>query len=853
MVLTHFARRILWVPCILLWVTAPVWGQIDKCSVVGRVQDQSGGVVPGVRVELKRVSTNEVFPVLTSSSGDYTIVSLVADTYALTVAQPGFKTYVRSGLVLEIGRTYRFDVTLTLGESSERIEVTASAPLLRTETPEQSNVIENAKILGLPNKGRDHMAFVGLLPGVAPVRNSYGEGTAGLGFNVNGQRKVDNLIWMDGGIIGDSNGSSTIYANLDAIQEVEVKTSLYDAEFGLRPGGQVSAVTKSGTNQFHGTTFEFHRRNDFEARNFFDPGEPPFYRRNIFGGTLGGPILLPKVFDGRDKMWFFYGYSGERRQRGISLTGVMPTLDQRQARFAKPILDPLTGAPFPNNTIPSSRINPVAQKLLPFWPEPNTTGQAYNYVSPNSSEDFSGSQHIAKIDWRTSNRDRWSARFLYNSAPFIINNVIQRFATTEPYTTWSQTISNTHTFRSTVVNDVTAHYYYLHYQTVGAAGDLPGFGKTLGFSNWPSTTTDQDGIPTTSVLGYTALGHRSQFGPADETFQEIRDNLSFYRGKHSLKIGYHLRKRAEFGAIVNRSSLSFDTRYTGDPFANFLIGAPSSSNLGAESYRLNYHAWSHNLYIQDSWKALPNLTISLGLRYEYRRPWFDKRGFSSNFDPVRAVLDPPLLTTTVQPWQTGRFVANVPVLEYVNTNFQPRVGLAYRLSDKLVVRSGFSIFTNEPQGGIVESLGSQPRPNAATRTFLSDPSTPTLSLSDPFNGPLASGGTLFNLRGIENPLPVPRMFSWGLTLQYELTRKTVVEAAYIGSNSVHQFGLVGYNDAGPGTAPRQDRRPYPQYQNINFVTGDNRNNVQSLQTRIEHRPGVEGLTLLLSYTWLKSI
>jgi len=830
------------------------WGQIGNAVVTGRVSDTSGAVLVGAEVQVKRVATNEIFRATTTASGDYNVVSLPIDVYEIRVTMAGFKTEVRTGIKLEVGSTNRFDFELSVGEVTQTVEVSAEAPILRTENSTFGQVIDNAKIVTLPLNSRNVLGTLGgLTPGVAPGR---GQGTEGgrLSFNVRGMRKSDNLLMVDGTMMSEGNGASTHDHNPDAVQEFEVKTGLYGAEYGVRPGGQFSLVTKSGTNQLHGTLFEFIRNDNLDARNVFAQRKQEF-KRNQFGGVVGGPVYIPKLVNGKDKMWFFFSYAGERIRQFTPLTGVMPTVDQKAGRFATTINDPLTGQPFPNNTIPTSRINPVSAKLLPFWPDPNTAG-AINFTSTNSNADADRNQVIVKMDYRFSDRNRWSGRFLYDTSPINFAYVIDIFRRTDPLKTWGQNITNTRVIGNNIVNDFGVHFYRRPYfPGAGRSATPDNFGASLGIPSFPQFPADIDGVVPTSVTGFATIGDRNLVGPVNIGNWEIRDQVAFNMGSHSLKTGYHYRQHFNLFALQNRSAFNFQPRFTGNSFADFLLGYPTSTAQGGELLRGNFKQNSSYFFIQDDWKASQKLTVNLGLRYEHRLPWRDKRGLMANFDPIKVALDPPQLQQTLQPWETGRFEPNYPLLKWKNIGgILPRVGLAYRASSKLIVRSGFGVYSNEPVVGMVQQLGANPRTRATAVTYNSGLTTPTISLSDPFNPNQATpGGALPNVNGFENPIPLWLVYSWGLSVQYEISPMMAFEAGYQGGHSIHEFSVTEFNDAVPGSTPRQQRRPFPQLQAYRLVTANGDSKYNSMEMKLQRRPGASGLSMLLTYTWAKAI
>jgi hypothetical protein len=741
------------------------------------------------------------------------------------------------------------------------VEVKATAPILQTETPEVSQVFDHSKIIGLPLNSRDVVGTLGVLTaGVAPARRTIGgrRGDRGRGAlqNVRGLRQQDNIVLVDGTIMTEGNGQLTFLPDPDAVQEFEIKTTLYGAEYGVRPGGQVSLVTKSGTNQPHGTGYWLHRNDNLDARNFFDQGPRPEYKRNQFGTTFGGPIHFPGLFNGRDRAWFFFSYSGERVRRFRSLTGNVPTEDQRQGRFTTAVTDPLTGAAFPNNTIPQSRFNPVSLKFMEFWPKANTPPErGFNFTS-NSSDPLDRNGVITSIDLRTSANSRWQGRFIFDSQPTNLNTAIDVFRAKHGLRTWSQNIRNVRSIGARAVNEFGVHFFRRPYNPgAGRSSSPDDFASTLGIPNFPSRTVDRIGVPNVAVTSLLLVGDNGTRGFVNIGNWEVRDSFSFVKGSHSLKAGYHFRRHYNLFATENRSSFSFSPdRYTRNAFGNFLLGYLTTSTLGAEGLRGNFAQNSHYFYLQDNWKTTDRLTLSLGLRYELRLPWKDKRGLMSNVDPRCACYNPPLVIADPPPGLTGRFTAGAPLIEWTKNGWQPRVGFAYRADPKTVVRSGFGIYANEPYINMVQLIASNPRPGTSALSFTSDPNILGLTFSNPFDlSARVPGGGLPNVSGFETPLPQASLYGWGLTLQRELAAGMVFEIGYEGGHAVHDIQLTQFNDAVPGTGSRQARRPYPQYQNWQVVTADGDNRFNSMVLRLEKRADERGFQFLVSYTLAKTL
>lgn len=831
---------------------APALGQIGTAALVGRVSDTSGAVISGAEVQVSRLATNEVFRTTTTTTGDYTLASLPVGAYELRVSVQGFKSEVRTGIVLEIGQTYRIDTALGVGSITETVDVQSTAPILKTESPVFGQVIDNSKINNLPLNSRDVLGTLSILtPGAAPARNNRLGG--GLDVNVRGQRRSDNVLMVDGTLMSQGNAATTFNLNPDAVQEFEVKTGLYGAEYGIKPGGQFSLITKSGTNQFHGTAFEFLRNNKLDARNFFDLGPRSKFRRNQFGGVLGGPVLVPKIVNGKDRIWFFFAYGGERVRQASPLSTNVPTPDEKTGRFSRTVIDPLTKLPFPNNTIPANRISPISAKFLDFWPDPNTTGRGFNFTSPNSVNRINHDQYVGKLDIKVTDNDRISGRTLYDNSPIYINNVIPQFYGYEPFATWSQEVTDTHTFRARLVNELSGHFFRRPFYQGNRVSDT-GFGSTLGIKGFPAGPLDQRGVPVLSVFGVATLGDRDNAGPSITGNWEARDLASFDVGSHSLKFGYHYRRHVEYYAFNRRTTFTFDQRYTGVGFADFLLGYPYTVRKAVEDLRGRLNQSGHYAFVQDQWKATSRLTISLGLRYEYRAPLRDQRGFNSNFNFDTGQFDPPLDSAPVQPWQTGRYVANAPLIEWSALGFQPRVGFAYRPLTGWVLRGGYGLYANEPPLGMFQDFGRNPRPNADALVFTGNATTPNITFADPFNTSVVPpGSTAPTLNGFQRNLPNSFVHTWGISVQRELSANTVFEVGYQGSHTVHELTIVSANDATPGPGARQQRRPYPQWQQINFVRPIGTANYNGLEVSLRKRPGPSGLSALASYTYSKAL
>ena len=376
------------------------------------------------------------------------------------------------------------------------------------------------------------------------------------------------------------------------------------------------------------------------------------FKRNQLGATLGGPVFLPGLLDGRDQAWFFFSYQLRSVRETKPLTGVVPTRDEKEGQFASSIRDPLTSELFPGNKIPPARLDPVALKLLHYWPEPNTAG-ALNFTSPDSTNPVDNPQVIARIDLKTSDVSRWAGRFVWDGSRWISLQTISTFSARQPLSTWGQALSYSRSLSPGVQNVTSLHWFRRPHEARPSQREVA---RELGIPQLLLSDVDRTGVPTIRIQGYTGIGDNTYLGPSSLGNWEAKNALSLVKGDHALKTGLHFRRHYNLYVTQRRSRFTFFDRYTGNGFGDFLLGYLAKSQLGGESSRGRFHQDSYYLYVQDSWKARPSLTLNLGLRYELRLPWQDKRGFMSNLDPVTGQLVPALLDLELGPGETGPII-----------------------------------------------------------------------------------------------------------------------------------------------------------------------------------------------------
>jgi hypothetical protein len=469
---------------------------------MGHVRKESGEAASGVEVEIHRVDTNEIFPLLTNANGNYRRSGLPPGQYEITASLSGYGTQVRTHIALLVEQIREENFLLLPGDPGTRRSTRSGPVLAGTGREDRGQLIDQEKLESMPINTRDLGQLVSLAAGAAPSHESRGRSVKVLGM-----RRKDNLTFIDGTLFTHGDGTPSFHASTDALREFDVKTGLYSAEYGIRPGGQIVAVTKSGTNEFHGGWFWFHRNDNLDARNFFEQRKAEF-KRNQLGATLGGPLSLPGLLNGRDRAWFFISYQMRSIRETKPLTGVVPTPEQKAGQFAAPIRDPLTGDFFPENRIPPQRLDPVSLKLLRFWPAPNTPS-ALNYTSPDSHSPLDNPQVIARIDLRQSEVSRWAGRFVWDSNHWTSIRPFSTFSARHPMSTWGQVLSYDRSLGAKAQNVASFHWFRRPYETTPP----PSRGvEDLGIPELLESEVDRTGIPAVEVQGYTGIGDYPYLG-----------------------------------------------------------------------------------------------------------------------------------------------------------------------------------------------------------------------------------------------------------------------------------------------------------------------------------------------------
>lgn len=853
--------------------------QFDAATVLGTVHDSSGGLVPGVALTLKNTETGITSTTKTDDKGDYQFTNARIGSYQITAEREGFSTALVEKINLTVNARQRVDISLNVGAVADQVVVTGGVQLLETDSSEKGQVIERQQIINLPLNGRSYASLALLAPGVGES-TANGIGTTGRegAFNVNGLRNTFNNFQLDGvdnNAYGTSNqgfSSQVIQVSPDAVAEFKVQTNTYSAEYGCSGGAVINASYRSGTNSLHGSLWEFNRNTSLNATGFFKPagGVKPTLIRNQFGGTLGGPII-------KDRTFYFMDYEGFRQiQRSVTFSTI-PTLAQRDGILTVPVANPYTGQIYAAGTkIPMTAF---AQKVLNDLPAPNVpgvTGNNYQKSVPNRS-----------------NYDKFNLRLDHKINDNL--NVFTRLGQQKNNAFEAPNIDGPSGGNQNGSIDVLAQQIASGVTYVFPRGSVlefrlgisrmeagkqpapiggPSMLDAYGITGLPTDPSIAGGLTPQSIVGYSQLGRQSTNPQFQNPFSvNPRVSYAFSLGRHSIKIG------AEYVAVntdvqdtnplmgLDSYSSQF-SRPAGRAannlynLADFYFGARTQYELASLVVAKMRQRFYYG-YIQDDFKVLPKLTLNIGLRYEFATPYYEDSNRMANYDPI----------TNSMIQAKGGSLYDRALVDPDYNDFAPRFGFAYNVADKTVIRGGYGIgfvhFNRLASAGLL-----------GTNFPVVTRSTITQSTGTTIDGvntklPLCSGNEFSNCfrsteQGYPTGLPntvtlhIPRntpdgyIQNWQLSIQRQLTSKTLVDFAYVGNHSLKLSLLADLNQARP-PLPGEDvngtlqaRRPIQDFGSISAVLPQGFSNYHALQMKFEHRAS-EGLYLLNSFTWSKAI
>ena len=884
---------------VLMVAATLLHAQVESGKVVGMVRDSSGAVVTAAEVKVTEVETNVTHTVRTDNNGEYVVTELRPGTYTVTAEHAGFKRVMQEPFKLDVNQVARVNLTLVVGAVSEEIQVTAAEPLVESQTSSLGQVVEESRVHELPLDGRNFVELAYLTPGV--------NGGPSLGYTV-----------QQGGIPEDQRGTASIQANgltatnnnfllngfdnneqqigieviqpaIDAIQEFKVQTSSFGADIG-RGGAVVNVVLKSGSNQFHGSIYEFLRNSAFDAKNYFDSASTPItpFKQNQFGGTFGGPIIKNRTF-------FFGDYQGTRIRQSQTDISTVPSLSERTGDFSDlgaPIYDPLTTqadnsrTAFPGNVIPpcvgtthrsttgDGCLDPAALNLVKLYPSPNLPGSVNNFlfnpVARNNQDSFD-----IRGDHQISDKNSLSLTFSYNNVhafapdPFPGEAGGGNFSGNIENLARAAGISDVYTFSANKINEFKIGYSrYVVHATPNFAGQpisqqvgIPGIFD-------PSNAAATGGLPYIQFPDLSPIGTTDWFPEfLNENNYQYVDSFTYVRGRHSLKFGADVRRRLHgfFQTQNSRGDMNFDQQFTedlitqsgGSSLASFLLGYPISADRDGQKGSFGMRWLEFSAYAMDDFRATPKLTLNLGLRYDIFTPPVEQENRLANFD-----------------FATGRFVSpQMPGVSRsgdVNTdynNFGPRVGFAWTpWNEKTVVRGGFGIFYDVQADQNDAELAYNPTGLFFSQNFVNPASSPNLQLSLSQGFPAPVYPTLSNPSGRASASRFNNRTTyieeWNLNIERSLSKDSVLQVAYVGTHGVKLSYLANQNqplqplDSNFSDATGNLGRPYfnavPNIGPIRTLTNEDDSIMHGLQVKFEKRFSSDW-TMLTSYAWQHTI
>jgi hypothetical protein len=928
----------------------PVFSQTTFGTIIGNITDPTGAAVPDTEVTLTNISTSEKRTATTNSDGLYQFVNLQPAQYRVEVGKTGFKRTVRGPVSVEVESTAKIDIALQIGDTTQTVEVTAQTPQLQSDTSSLGQVVDQRKTTELPLNGRNPLNLVALVPSVVPqggaMSNPNGQNPFAWGnYQIGGGMANQSMVWVDGSPVNGSYINITaLIPTQDSLQEFKVATNNLSPEYGRFAGGVVNFTTKSGSNDLHGTAWEFLRNKELNANDFFNNRagvDRPAFTQNQFGFNLGGPVYIPKVYNGRNRTFFFVDYEGFRLRQGQSFTETVPTAAERGgdlSALGTTLYDPLTtcgsGAPnspvcasgqaqysrtpFAGNQIPTNRLNPTSLVLMNLYPMPNTvgTGNGVNNYVANASVGGNQNETVVHIDHNITDNNHLSARYTYwgnlNLPIDPLGTGVCQDRCGETFNTNNFVLSDVHSFSPTTILDVRASFQRFNYDRTP---------KTLGYDlttlGWPAAYNQEAvfrSLPIMSIAGFDTAGTFSSQG-AGSVIVDRNDNyriagtLTKIMGPHTLKFGGETMRMTHNYAQSNIPSgyFTFDGGFTaangastasggGAGLASFLLGYAASGSVGSPAL-VAAQQYYPAVFASDDWRVTSKLTLNLGVRWEHAGPWTERFNRISYFDPTQP--------NSVLAAAGMNYAGNIDLVNSstngnrsaINPNwkqFAPRVGLAWQVTSKTVIRAGYGLFW------LPNDVAWDTAPNNDPLNSYSTPYTasvytgvPASSISLPFtNGIIAPPGRNSNYAAVllgqgstysqlGNPYGYAQQ--WNFDIQQQLGNGLLLDVAYAGAKGTHlpidspqidqlpdQYlsmgnalltnvsnpfaGIVTNGPLAASTVQAgQLLRPYPQYNGVNYAgEGVANSSYQSLQLKAEKRFS-GGNSLLVAYTFSKLI
>ena len=894
----HVSRKVILSASLALACVAVAHAQSNTGSILGTVQDDTGAAIPGASIVIRNTGTGETRTVTSDSSGVYNVPNLQIGHYSITISHDGFTSTQIADTELQVAQRATINPTLHVGAISDKVEVIASqTPLLNEASSAVGQVIDTQTVQNVPLNGRNFWQLTQLTPGVSFIQGGQNIASGGtsirasaVNVNVNGLSPSWTGWYLDGSNITESQlGGTLISPNVDALQEFKVESSNMPADYGHSPT-IVNATLKSGTNAIHGTAYEFLRNNAFDAKNYFYV--PPAgstrrnqpLHRNQFGIAVGGPIV-------KDHTFFFLDLQSTLYTLGQNFDNIVPSAAMRTGNYQGTgitLKDPLTGQPFANNTIPANRIAPQAAYFLKYLPDANQVRGTVSHAVLTNRLKQQLNQGDVRIDQTLFSRDRLMGRYSVTDNHETDPN---RFPALGGFPLRSRgqnvVLRETHIFSPKWLAEAQFSYYRsVFFFNSSVSGQ--NLNAAAGIKGLEGLAPDQyQGAPQLNITNYAPFDGQGANYPKQNKIRSWQYLVrgTYTSGKHEVRFGYE--NFHDTNTYLNGANsvgtFGFGNNYSGDNFADFLLGYPSNATRGyfraIWGNTVNFHA----MYVQDDWKVSPKLTLNMGLRYEIN-PFYDGiKGQTSGYDTSNGkIVIPYNFSPTAQPGTATLYNLFSDRIEFntavglgtsirpaAKKNFAPRLGLAYSPDSNTVIRAAYGIFYNTPDNNAINNTQNTV-PFVASQTVNNNNTVsgglkvPTFTFADAYQGqPIVSANTSNavcsfgfvakscsqpNVTSMDMRVKNTYVQEYNLAMQHQFGRKFSLDVAYVGNHALHITQPFQINDPFPGPGAIQARRPTPQWGTISNAYNVGNLNYNSLQTKVETR-ALSGATILVSYTY----
>ncbi len=871
---------------VIAWTALSIvvlFAQAPSARINGLIQDATGAVVPGVKISVRNLDTNIAQETISNDTGNYTVPFLAPGRYSLEAKFEGFRTYRQTAFTLDVDQAMRLDIKLEAGSAAESVTVTDAPPVINADNGSRGQTITAEEISQIPLEGRNFSDLALLTGGVIP-KGDGGDGS----YAVNGGRADNTGFLLDGmNNTQRRNTGAVINPPLEGVQEFKMITSGFSAEYGRYAGGVLTAVTKSGTNRLRGSLYEFLRNDAFDATGYFDVNKSKL-RRNQFGATLSGPVLLPKIYNGRDRTFFLVTWESLRLADGKTQRGIAPRPEMLTGDFSKAtdafgrpltVIDYINSRrPFPGNVIPADRLNPVAQNLAKYFPAPNLAGGGANNFIAQGNGTTSYNNIGIKVDHLLTPRDRltfstfWRPNETFDPivsgrSPIPLFGLSNNTFDLLSYARYLRTIT------PTMFVEVNANFSRKTNNQVWPLSPDQDWGAATGFIGGTNNPVAR-GLPQLEATGYIILGPAYDV-PKIWSFNNYQysGSLTWIKGRHNLKAGADFLRMQYFSRSFGdtRGRLTFLGRFTGEPLADMMLGWAQTSRRQLDASGPYHLVSNYAGFLQDDFKVTQTLTLNIGVRYDVMKPPKEKFGAWSMFVPSLGKIviagrgnvpdfDQRIKATNLTQYITMASDVGLPpsIRKTDYTNLAPRFGFAWRPRgwNRLAIRGGYGIFYGSSSLYRMDEY-SDTYPFSITETYSAVSTNPlALTLSDPFPVARRSVSGLTSTFGSEPSSQDQYLQSWNFTIEHEFARNSVIEVAYAGSKGTHLQRRYDANQqirdldvrAQTGAFPR----PFPAFSSINIISDGSNSSYNSAAVTVRRQFNKQ-LFVRASYTYSKSI